>query len=675
MSIGTAIELIRRLGPRWMLYRAGYALRKKSGLLRRRFPTRKLEEIHLADLVHGDVPTDPEPFRKYREASAARFFFPQGQPPETEELRKSVSPAGIERTLAVADDYAQGKFLYYGKRVFDLGRPVDWLINPFTGGRHEARTHWCDCDTFSSQVGDIKDIWEPSRFACAFWLVRAFALTGDEKYPEAFWTLFESWCEQNPPNRGPNWMSGQETALRTMAWCFALYGFSRSDATTSERIVKLVKVVASQADRIAHNIGYAISQRNNHSISEATGLLTVGLLFPELSQAPKWKAVGRRVLEREIGRQVYEDGSYIQHSLGYHRLMLHECVWAIRLAELNQEPLSSELTDRVARAAEFLFQMTDPDTGRVPNYGANDGALVLPLNSCDSLDFRPAVQSCAYLLDGKRAYACGDCDEDLLWLFGSQATEAPVAARSRTSTEFAAGGYYTLAAKRTWGMVRCHRYRDRVGHADLLHLDLWADGVNLLRDCGSYRYFAPSEPELQAYFASIKAHNTIEVDQTTPFRMVSRFTMLPWPTAKLLRFESSDTRIEWAGEDSTYDRCFPGLVHSREILVDVAADRWEIMDKVVGSGEHLVVLRWHLPHEAKITAQDAQSVHAGLLRGWNIRVDSTDGLEAELVEAGTEGGYESLYYGEKRSIQTLAVRSRGVLPRTFRTTVWRDGGG
>ena len=112
--------------------------------------------------------------------------------------------------------------------------------------------------------------------------------------------------------------------------------------------------------------------------------------------------MGRRVLEHEIRRQIYEDGSYLQHSMNYHRLMLHDCIWAIRLAELNGQPLSSKLIDRVRRAAEFLFQMTDPDTGRVPNYAerreierivranreAGQGFRDLVLDLVDSKTFR-----------------------------------------------------------------------------------------------------------------------------------------------------------------------------------------------------------------------------------------------------------------------------------------------
>ena len=40
-------------------------------------------------------------------------------------------------------------------------------------------------------------------------------------------------------------------------------------------------------------------------------------------------------------------------------------------------------------------------------------------------------------------------------------------------------------------MVRCHRYRDRQGQCDTLHVDLWWRGRNVLCDAGSYQYFTP----------------------------------------------------------------------------------------------------------------------------------------------------------------------------------------
>ena len=79
---------------------------------------------------------------------------------------------------------------------------------------------------FSPETGDLKFIWEPGRFASAYNLARAYWAIGDDSYAETFWQLIESWEQSNPPNHGAHWKCGQETSLRIMAWCFALYAFA-----------------------------------------------------------------------------------------------------------------------------------------------------------------------------------------------------------------------------------------------------------------------------------------------------------------------------------------------------------------------------------------------------------------------------------------------------------------
>ena len=109
-------------------------------------------------------------------------------------------------------------------------------------------------------------------------------LTRDERYAEGFWTLAEDWAEHNSPQLGVNWKCGQEASLRVMAWCFALYVLADAKCSTPSRMAGLAAMLGVHADRIAANIEYAYSQKNNHGISEAVGLWTIGLLFPELSK-------------------------------------------------------------------------------------------------------------------------------------------------------------------------------------------------------------------------------------------------------------------------------------------------------------------------------------------------------------------------------------------------------
>jgi hypothetical protein len=314
--------------------------------------------------------------------------------------------------------------------------------------------------------------------------------------------------------------------------------------------------------------------------------------------------------------------------------------------------------------------MQDGSTGRLPNYGANDGALILPLNTCDYLDYRPVIQSCWYYLKNQRLYETGPWDEDLLWLFGSDALKAETIKKSRVSSRFDIGGYYTLRSEKSWAMVRCHTYRDRVGHVDLLHLDLWADGINLLCDCGSYKYFAPDKPELEKYFKSIWAHNTIIINDRLPLRLFSRFMYLPWPKAKLDEFKIGDDKQQFRGTHFAYDRRPWNVKHCRHATVD--KDKWQIHDKLLGKGKHRLQLRWHLPAEARIISQDNRSVTVQLTAGWLLEVTGPDEITINILQADTSGGWQSLYYNYKQPICTLTVSGYCHLSCEFKTVVFRE---
>jgi len=666
-----ALQLLQKMGPAWALYRAGYALRRKTGLLKRRFPDAAAwGRVPFADLVVPGTPTDAEGYKHWRETHGGAFFFPPGRPPQRDLLRQITGPDGMARTIAVADDFAQGRFLYFSTQVFDHGWPPDWLKNPGWAERHHANAHWCDYPTFSPRTGDIKHVWEPSRFVAAHWLARAYALTGDEKYPAAFWTLFETWAEQNPPNMGPNWKCGQETAIRLFAWCLALWTMWHSPATTPDRVQAMARLIAIQAERIHHNIDFAISQKNNHSMSEAIGLITAGLLFPEFRRAAAWEARGRAVLESDIARQIYDDGSFVQHSMNYHRVMLHDCLWAARLCDLNRKPLSQIARSRINAATRFLFQLHDSASGRVPNYGANDGAVVLPLSACDYTDYRPTIQACGYMADEAALLPPGPWDEPMLWLFGESALDRRAVPTPKPSTQrFDAGGYYTLRRGESWAMIRCHAYRDRPAHVDPLHLDLWHRGVNVLADSGTYKYFAPEDPAAEKFFKSIAAHNTVQIDGANPLELVSRFLWLPFPQARCL----SHAPDRFVGESDAYARAPWNLVHRRTI--DAAnPGHWLVTDELLGSGRHALALRWHLADGPTELDAERNTVSLDLPIGRvTLNFDGPAGLRIRVVRGSTEpaepSGWVSLYYARREPRPTVVVTAEADLPARLTTRI------
>ncbi|HEV2914543.1 MAG TPA: alginate lyase family protein [Pyrinomonadaceae bacterium] len=638
-------QLWRHFGAEWLVYRTFYAARLRSGLVRRRIPAKDWNEQPLRGFVSDAGLAEPEAYLSYRRGNAPRFFF---NPTAREQYKSCFRrwDADATRTpVGVADEIACGTFRYFEHRAGHAGYPPDWHANPFTKQAAPSDRHWSEIADFGH--GDIKVIWELSRFGFVYALVRAYWRTGDETYAALFWKLVEDWREKNLPQRGPNWKCGQETSFRVMAWCFGLYGFLDAAETSAERVASLAQMMAISGQRIEANFSYAISQRNNHSISESVGLWTIGTLFPELADAPRWTETGRLYLEKLGCELIYSDGAFVQHSFNYQRLALQAYLWSLRLAELDGQPFSSELRERVGRAGSFLYQLQDTDSGRLPNYGHNDGALILPLNNCDYRDFRPVIQAAHFLSNQGRCYEHGPWDEDLLWLFGPAALEAPMNGAKPEELRAETGGYYTLRNGDGFCFLRCASFEARPGQADMLHLDLWWKGQNIALDAGTYSYNAP--PLWNNSLARSAYHNTVTVDDLDQMNQVGKFLWIPWLESRVRQDgRSSGGHLAYLeGEHNGYQRLKPPVTHRRALL-RLGDKGWMVLDALDSRGEHRYRLHWlfeDVPYEwneetgrlTLLTSPTPYHVQTGTLDGKGVN---------SLVRADEQSprGWQSPYY-------------------------------
>jgi hypothetical protein len=193
--------------------------------------------------------------------------------PPAEDILNILGSEGRARLIAAADEIVGGKVRLFG------GEPVELKL-----ACAGPLAHWSDYESrpkllapFYPQIPDVKFLWEPARFGWAFDLGRAYHLSGDEKYAEAFWRHAETFLDSNPPYLGPQWMSGQEVAIRLMAFVWAAQVFAGSRYSTPERLECLGQAVVAHAARIPPTLVYARSQGNNHLLTEAAGLYTAGL--------------------------------------------------------------------------------------------------------------------------------------------------------------------------------------------------------------------------------------------------------------------------------------------------------------------------------------------------------------------------------------------------------------
>ncbi len=502
---------LRHLGPAWAAQRLWFRAERAFGMLERRCPLQTWAEV--------PVPTD----------YAARWRRTAPRLPIAKIDRGYLAPhleawslATGHSPIADADLLALGRFRVFNRDLVEAGVRPRWHVSVLDGKDIRADVHWTK---LSDAVGpDIKGVWELSRFAWVYPLVRAWVLDGDARHVERFWFLFEDWLAANPPNRGPQWMCGQEASIRLIAVAYALQAFRDHPATTDARVLAAARLATATAARIRAHLSYARSQRNNHGIAEAIGLHTAGALWPQLEDAAGWRDQGLESLFPQVDDLVDADGGFSQHSTNYHRLFLQLMTWAEVVLRSEGERLPPHTRDQVGLAIEFLGELMEPD-GSVARYGADDGADLCPLSGQPADDFRPAVGAAQVLFLGSRLPA-GPWDEAALLLLGPMPLTAHGAAASFTVDRREAGvgllrnyrGAAFLRAPLAWSA--------RPSQADQLHVSLRWDEEWISDDVGTFSYRGVGADD----FGSAVHHNGVTVDRRGPMRKVGRFLWLPWTT-------------------------------------------------------------------------------------------------------------------------------------------------
>jgi hypothetical protein len=674
-KLRTLAQIGRAFGMRAGALRLEYELQRGSGLMLRRMRSvAGWDHWTLANIAPG---ISSEDLLRARQNGRTPFFFSDART-----LAPRLKPiVGEEREApiqAAAKRILDGNLPYFGRLSFSCGFPPNWLQNPQTGEKVSANRSWTTMRFASPDYGDLKFILEPSRFLFVYPLVRAYALSGDERFAAGFWNAVEDWSQHNPPMSGPLWICGQESSLRILAWSFALFAFLNSPATSPQRVTLLTSMIAAHAWRAEQTLGYARSQRSNHLMSEAVGLWTAGVLFPELKFAAAWRELGGGLLREAVLDQITSEGVHLQYSFNYQRMVLQLLLWTLRLAQVHQIELPTEVSARTSAALEFVRAFTDSSSGTAPNYGANDGSLILPLSICECSDFRPLLQLGAAVL-GQARLAPGPWDEAGVW-FGTQPSSSISTSSTSEVASRTGAGFHRLGTRDSWAQVRSGRYDRRPFQADQLHVDLWHRGLNLACDAGTYLY--NGDPPWDNALARTAVHNTVTIDDQDQMRRAGRFLWLDWAQATGRSFTSPHAAYadRFEGQHDGYRRI--GITHHRALQF-VSEDAWVVIDDIVGPGEHEIRLHWlvpDLPLES-ISYSPFHAVFAAKVGpiAWNI-LARTEG-KASLIRAGkslrpevslahTEVlGWESPTYGELRPAVSIVYRTRAKLPVRFITVV------
>jgi hypothetical protein len=95
--------------------------------------------------------------------------------------------------------------------------PPDWFKNYIQNKKMKnVDIPWWKIPDYSQETGDIKAIWELSRFDWTLAFSQKALTQSSEKSIEQLNFWLSDWIKKNPPYTGPNWKCAQECSLRVI---------------------------------------------------------------------------------------------------------------------------------------------------------------------------------------------------------------------------------------------------------------------------------------------------------------------------------------------------------------------------------------------------------------------------------------------------------------------------
>ena len=469
-----------------------------------------------------------------------------------------------ETLLRRAEDIMRHRFHILGKsyRESDAAgtcashyRPIAWHCDP--GSDYQWSKHtWYRHTRIDLPPGvDIKVPWELSRAQHLMILGEAYRRTGESRYALEYRDQIKDWITNNPVRYGPNWTCTMDVGIRVANWVVSLLYFHTAPELDDAFFALLLQSLQEHGRHIMRNLENISVITSNHYIANISGLYVLAILCPVLKQSRKWKEFAKSELEKEVLKQVYDDGWHFEASTCYHKLVTEMLLYPFLLAEHKGDGFPEHYTRRLRMMIQVLGECAKP-TGSIPQIGDNDSGRFLDFKgsmSTDGLNVR-------YLHDiaARNPKIAPKLD-------GAGSKFYPDAGRCL----FKSRSIYLLITAGVKGQA------GRGGHAhnDVLSYELSINGDDLIIDPGTYCY--TSNPELRNKFRSVQSHNTLCWDGIEPCSLNSGLFRLP--EEGILTVETHTHNKTIYEVSGLYK--FKNRFHHRIIQVDKLKRTIKIIDK------------------------------------------------------------------------------------------------
>lgn len=543
---------------------------------------------------------------------------------------KMECPEYKDRIILEAEQFMAGKMVLCGTmgKSYFVGNPPKWMENP---------------------LNDNEFVWQLNRMEHWVTLVRAYYLTGEERYAEKVLSELENWIDTCPPleivldyqeakerfSSVHPWRSLEVGIRSHSSWNTCLEALSGYKGFT-EGLFEKVIMSFYQHGSILYQVCPVIwpDANHNHYLTECIGLLAVGAMTPFFKESSRWVEHAVREVERCAGTQVVEGGGQIEGCPTYHNECLNWMNRSLIVASKYGIEFSETYKEQVRSMFRHSMYVARPDGNNVP-WGDSDAlpqvyesAIRTYIASGDMISLKMCAK--AYGRDKLRSEVIRliwdiPNPEQLLRVleeegFGEEAVRIPCRYYSKDLKQVMLRKGWNDKAASVFFACRTPVHNDHA-HIDPNGFDYYSQGIPVLVDAGRYNY---QEGPNRKLFKGGTYHNTLLIDQKDAFEYQGTWAYGEQQIGDILNIGSNG---EWDYVCGSHANYFP-VIHTR--MLAFRDDMLLIADRVDNRmSENQVSIYYNLNTPKAELHRDSSNIQAEV-EGRTVKIAYSPNLSCTL---------------------------------------------
>lgn len=498
--------------------------------------------------------------------------------------------------------------------------------------------------------------------------IQAYQLTKNKVFLDKCILELDEWIDLFPIGFGYPYLVPLNVAQRIISWTIIYQMLSKNKIFINSIFPKFLNSLSAQINFLSKNLSL-FGQTNNFLLCEITAMIFSSIVFEEFPSSKGHLKKYEVILEKEILKQICDDGTSIENSTGYHRFVAELFILLVSIKKVSKS-MTVKLDKILEGLMSSLISISGPDRD-LPHIGDISLERVFWFEeSSDITNINEIMNLSSYLLDNNEyRYHSKNKDNSIFWFFGVEAikknNQQKKVIPSENSRIFINGGYAVMRngwndssgfqASLDCGDVGLNGNGGH-GHNDFSSFCLWFNNKKIIVDRGTFTYFYSRRKRNQ--YRSTKHHNNVMVDNYEIAEFGSGLFQIKNQTfPEIKHWKTNNKSSSLSLSHRGYSNLKDPVAHTRNFFLD--NDSFYIQDVLIGKDIHN--LNWMFYIDSYVNVEQYNKKHLILTLENSIKI-SMILITETIAEFKVNNSTLSNSYGKELSTKCISINIDSTLP-------------